>query len=108
MHPVSSQNGVNVYVNLTRSPAAVRISQQPHILTLAKELLESLKFGGPKLTIEHDFGRVIGNTDVVETSAKDTVVYAKKLHQPTFCRFVRRRQLAPSQYLSMLMLKDDA
>lgn len=108
MHPVSTKDGVHVYVNLTRSPAAAHISQQPHILTLAKELLDSLKFNSPRLVIEHDFGRVIGNTDVVETTAKDTVVYAKKLRQNTYCRFVRRRQLAPSQFLSMLMLKDDA
>jgi hypothetical protein len=107
MHPVGSRNGVQVYVNLTRSPAAIRISQQPHILTLAKELLDSLKLKGPKVVIEHDFGRIIGNTDVVETGVKDTVVYAKKLRQATYCRFVRRRQMAPSQFLSMILVKDD-
>lgn len=106
MHPVSTQKGVHVYVDLTRSRASVRISQQPHILTLAKELLDSLKFSGPKIVIEHDFGRVIGNTDVVETTDKDTIVYAKKVREGTFCRFVRRRQMASSQFLSLLMIKD--
>ncbi len=108
MHPVSSHKGVHIYVNLTQSPAAAHISQQPHILTLAKELLDSLKLEGSTLAIEHDFGRNVGNTDVVETTAKDTVVYAKKLRQTTFCRFVRRRQMTPSQFLSLLLIKDDA
>lgn len=106
MHPISSRNDVHVYVNLTRSLAAARIAQQPHILTLAKELLDPLTLHGPKMTLEHDFGRIIGNTDVVETTDKDTIVYAKKYRQDTYCRFVRRRQMAPSQFLSMLMERD--
>jgi hypothetical protein len=107
MHPLTvAHNGAEIYVSLIQSPAARHIGQQPHILTLAKQLLKNVKVKGPTAIVEHDFGRPIGNTDIVETTAKDTVVYAKQLKQDTYTRFVKRRALTNSPYLSMTLLRD--
>lgn len=100
-----AKNGVDIYVNLIRSDAAEHISHRPQILTLAKQLLATKNMTGQTLELEHDFGHVIGNSEVVETTAKDTIVYAKRLKHDTFSRFVRKRQLTPSSFLSMSMRK---
>jgi len=97
----ATQNGDEIYVNLIHSAAAEHIAQQPHILTLAKELLATHTLTGEQVDIEHDFGRIIGNCEVVETTAKDTIVYAKLLKHANYSRFVRKRLLSPSSYLSM-------
>jgi len=96
-----TKNGVDVYVDLIHSAAAGHISQQPHILTLAKTMLAALRLTGEALNTEYDFGRTIGNADVVETTSNDHIVYAKRLKCLTYTRFVRKRQLSPSSYLSM-------
>lgn len=96
-----SKNGADVRVNLIHSDAALHIAQQPHILTLAKEMLAQESLNDEEIDIEHDFGRVIGNSEIVETTAKDTIVYAKLLKREDYSRFVRKRSLLPSNYLSM-------
>lgn len=103
----TDRSGVGVYVNLIRSLAAEHISHQPQLLTLAKELLSSQTISGEVAAIEHDFGRTIGGSEVVETTEKDTIVYAKRLKHETFSRFVRKRQLKPTSFLSMSLKKWD-
>jgi len=107
MHPlVVTTGGTEVYVDLIQSPAARHIGQQPHILNLATRLLQTAKLKGEDVALEYDFGRPIGNTDVVETTAKDVIVYAKQLKQDTFTRFVKRRSFTSSSFLTLNLLRD--
>ncbi len=103
-----SKNGLSVYVDLIHSAAGEHIAQQPYILTLAKDLLGNYDLRGTEMVVEHDFGRPIGSSEVVETTDKDAVVYAKRLKHTSYSRFVRRRQLTPSTFLSMSVRRDDA
>jgi hypothetical protein len=106
-HPVTNTlDGTPVYVDLINSAASANIAQQPHLLGLVIELLRSKKVHGKNLTYEHDFGRNIGNTDIVSTTDRDTIVYAKRLKHETFTRFVRRRLPTPTTYVSVKLQKD--
>lgn len=106
-HPITNTlNGTPVYVDLIKSPASVSIAQQPHLVYLIKEALETTKVKGDTVTIEHDFGRNIGNSDVVKTTEKDTILYAKRIKHDTFSRFVKRRTSAPSPFISIVLKKD--
>jgi hypothetical protein len=107
MHPLAvTRAGAEVYVNLIQSPAARHIGQQPHILGLAVRLLQNAKLVGEEIALEYDFGHPIGNTDIVETTAKDTIIYAKQLKQNTFTRFVKRRSLTNSSNLTLYLHRD--
>lgn len=106
-HVAVAKNGVDIYINLISSSAAENVSRQPRILTLAKELLATHNISGAAVEIEQDFGRIIGNSEVVETTAKDTILYAKMLKKDTYCRFVRKRQMAPSSYLSIIIRRNE-
>lgn len=65
-----------------------------------------MKLKGPRLTIEHDMGRVIGNTDIVETTEKDTVFYAQPNKRDFFYRYAKNRFPSPSRKLTIIVEKD--
>jgi hypothetical protein len=104
---VESEKGYVVYVNLIASSAGTYLSRQPYVIGLIKEVLEPMVINGTKLTIEHDMGRVIGNTDIVETSSKDTVYYAQPHKKAVYSRYVKNRQPLPSSVLSIILHKDE-
>lgn len=101
-----SPNGYKVYVNLIASPAGQYLSRQPYIIKLVKEVLAAKDLTRSKETIEHDMGRVIGNTDIVETSDKDTIFYALPNKRVVFSRFAKNRYPAPSPKLTIILERD--
>lgn len=103
-----SRNGVEIEVNLVKSHASKQISEHPHLLTLLKELLENTTVSRPEMIIEKDMGRVIGTTDIVQTTEKDIVVYAQRLGEETFTPFVKNRQPDTSTYLSLILKQTPA
>lgn len=107
-HPIAqSRNNVAVYVDLVRSQAAINIAQNPNLLTLTKELIEQLTIAAPVIHLEKDMGRTVGNTSLVETTDKDAILYARRLHDEAYTRFVKNGTLKPSNYLSITLERDD-
>ncbi len=106
-HPIATtKNGVAVYVDLIKSPASANISWQPHIATLAKELLQAIDITADRSTIEFNVGRTVGNCSIVETTAKDHILYAKRVNHDTYCRFVRRRAPEQTSYVTLVLKRD--
>lgn len=106
-HPITTtRNGIPVYVDLIKSPAGTNISQQPHLVTLIKEFLPRSNVTKAKMSIEYDFGRNIGNCEVIETGGKDQIVYAKHVKRDNYIRFVRRKFPKPSTYITVLLERD--
>jgi hypothetical protein len=107
-HPIgTTQNGIAVYVDLVKSRAATHIAQQPHLLGLVKELIEQTTTTASELHIEQDMGRTIGYNVVVETSEKDTVVYARLVRDEVYTRFVKNGKPLTTQYLTIILQLDD-
>lgn len=101
-------NNANVYVNLTHSLAGARISRQPHLLTFLKEILGSMELTDADIYIEYDTGRIIGNSEIVATTDKDSIVYARRPKTQTYIRLVKNRQLLPTNYLTLVLRKMDS
>ena len=59
------------------------------------------------ILIEHDMGRVIGNTDIVETSEKDTIFYAQPNKKSVYSRYAKNRYPSPSPKLCIVLEKDE-
>lgn len=107
MHPVAlADDGAEIYVNLIQSAAAGHIGKQPHLLTLAIRLLQNVTLNGESLSLQHDFGTTIGSSDVVETTDKDVIMYAKQYKQDTYTRFVKRRSPVHSSNLTLYLQRD--
>jgi hypothetical protein len=102
-----TRNDVTVYVDLISSQASAQIARQPYVLNLLKELVQRTTITGPELRFDQDMGRSIGNESVVETTEADTIVYAQKLKDPTYTRFVKNAKPEPTQYMTIVLRRDD-
>lgn len=103
-----TNNGITVYVNLIHSQAATQIARQPYLLGLLKELIAGSTLSGSRLRFERDMGREVGHEYVIETSDTDMVVYAQRLRENTFTRFVKNGKPTPTQYLTVVLRRDEA
>ena len=101
-----SVNGYQIYVNLIASSAGRYISRQPYVINLIKQVLGPMHLTNPKISIEHNMGRVIGNTDIVETTEKDTIYYAQPHKKSVFSRYAKNRFPSPSHKLSIILTRD--
>ena len=101
-----ASNGYEIYVDLITSSAGKYLSRQPRIINLIKEVLAPMELASSRITIEHDMGRVIGNTDIIETTEKDTIFYAQPNKKDVFSRFAKNRYPTPSRKLTILLEKD--
>jgi hypothetical protein len=95
-----------VYVNLISSPAGHYLSRQPHVIGLLREALGSINLDGERIIIEHNMGRTIGNSDIVETSEKDTIYYAQPLKTEAYSRYAKHRAPQPSEVLTIVAIRD--
>jgi hypothetical protein len=106
-HPIAiTQNGIAVYVDLVKSQAAAHIAQQPHLLALVKEVVEQTTTNASEIHLEQNMGRTIGYSIVVETTEKDTVLYARLLRDELYTRFVKNGKPITTQYLSIILRRD--
>lgn len=103
---VESPNGYDVYVNLISSLAGTYLSRHPYVIGLMKEVLAPMKLRGATVSIEHDMGRIVGNTDIVETTDKDTIYYAMPYKKTVFFRYAKNRHPSPSKCLTIILHKD--
>ena len=101
-----SPNGYDIYVDLITSSAGHCLSRQPYLINLIKEVLMPMHLKGPNVSIEYDMGRVIGNTEIVTTSDKDAIFYAKSKNQNSFSRFVKNRSMSPTSQLTIILERD--
>lgn len=103
-----TRNGAVVYVNLVRSPAAARIASQPYLLGLIKEALEPTSLTAAVIRIEQNMGRDIGYDFVAETKESDPIFYAQLVRQETYTRFVKNTKPLSTQYLTMILKRDES
>jgi hypothetical protein len=97
-----------VYVNLITSNAGRYLSRRPYVINLIKEVLDPMSLKNkPELAIEKDMGRVIGHTDIVDTTEKDTVFYAKPNKTKVYSRYVKNRVPPASNTLSIVIIQDE-
>ena len=107
-HPVGlDQNGAEVYVYLTSSKVSKRLSRQPQLLALAKEMLAVVKLHGKKVCMEYDMQRQIGYDFIVKTTDKDAVFYACLAKDDVYTRFVKNGDPIPTNYLTLILEQAD-
>lgn len=98
--------GYTVYIDLITSTAGKYVSRQPHILHRIQDVIAQKDLTTSPLVFMHDLGTTIGNTDVVETSEKDTIYYALPFKKNVYSRYAKNRNPMPSSKLSIELYKD--
>lgn len=102
-----AKNGTLVYVDLIGSAASNSIAQHPYLLNLVKELIENTSVTGSKMYFDRDMGRTVGSADVVETTDKDVILYAKAVNSDNFKRFVKNGKPQSTKHISVVLVRDD-
>ena len=57
--------------------------------------------------VEHDFGKVIGETSCVETSDEDVIVFAQRPNRSGLSRFVKSRATEATTVATAIVCKDE-
>lgn len=102
-----TKNDLNVYVDRHRSHAATHLADTPGLLELVKEALLTLTPNEDNTYTEVDLGRIIGTSDLVETTKDDDVFYAKRLNRTNYTRFVRGREPVKTSMVSIVLHRQD-
>ncbi len=103
----SGENKYDVYVNLIASPAGSYINRFPYIINLAKELLAATKLKGDYVAFDKDMGRIIGTTNIIDTTDKDSVYYAQSHKRKIYMPYAKNRQPVESNKLSVILKRDE-
>ncbi len=104
-----SANGKRVVFDPVHSHAATHLKDAPTLRALAKELLSNMSLEGDLIAKDVDTGKVVGNSDVVETDDKDDVVYARRKNREDqgYVPFTKSRSPQPSTKISIYLVKKD-
>lgn len=100
-----TKNNIAVYIDLIKSGAAKGISLQPHLLTLAEEVLRATALTRPLERLDYDMKRSIGYDFVVNTTAADTVFYGRCAKEDFYTRFIKNGKPLLTNYLSVELLR---
>lgn len=99
-------NGAKVYYDDEKSHTATHLSDTPQLLPLVIDFLTKQNFHEDKLFIEHNTEKIIGHTDLVETTEDDDIVYAKRINRDNYTKFVKNRNPRATSYFTVLLVKD--
>lgn len=103
----TSLNGQEVYAFLMHPPLSSRLSRNPHLIALIKEIVPGLELTKPRMIIEKDMGRSIGYGEVVTVEEGDVVFYARQIREDVFTKFVKNRRTDPTSVLTLQLQRDD-
>jgi hypothetical protein len=99
----STKTDIDVYASLTESAAASKISENPQLLSLAKESLKNSVLSGSHVVFTYNMKRDIGYDFVVEVSDKSDIFYAQTVKNGVYIPFTKRGRPQSTQLLTMIL-----
>jgi hypothetical protein len=100
-----SENGVEVYYDPIGSHAATHFDDTPYLKENVIELIQKSTLANDKEHFEYDFQKVAGKSDLLVTTEKDEIFYAKRLNRDNYTRFVLNRHAEDSSFITVVMYK---
>lgn len=103
----TSKNGIPVYLNDEKTNVHVHIQENSNLLELVKGVIAQATLqDAPEIILEHDMGKIIGTTSLVETTSSDEIVYAKRKGRDKYSRFVKGRSLRETSWVVVVIRRD--
>ncbi len=102
-----TKNGFAVYVDLEGSHFTTHLAETPQLKDLVIEVLQNYEFTKEKIRFEANLGRAIGVSALVGTTSSDEIVYAKRPFRNTRIPFVKNREPAETNYVTIDLEKID-
>lgn len=99
-------DGFDVILDDNNTHVAYHLLETPDLIDLVIEALPRVEANGQdQVVFERDMGRVVGTTNLAETSDQDEIIYAKRKGRDTYSRFVKNRDVIPTQYIVVVLRK---
>src|SRR5713101_1861610 len=98
-----TRNGIPVYLDTRRAHAATHLLENKRLLALVVKALDQISAHHENVYLDQDMGMVVGETDLVETTEKDEIIYAKRLNRGNFTRFAMNRHPEPTSYITLVL-----
>jgi hypothetical protein len=91
-HLCYSRNHAQIIYAQTDSHVATHFADTPELKPAVIEALSSIDVKGDSMFFEYEMGRVVGTTDLVETTADDKIVFAKRTNRDVYTRFTKSQE----------------
>ncbi|HEX6258498.1 MAG TPA: hypothetical protein VFZ48_03395 [Candidatus Saccharimonadales bacterium] len=102
-------NGVEVYIDHDHTNVTYHLLETPDLLDLVREALPTIELPyEEQVVIEKDMGRVVGTTNLVETTDQDEIIYAKRIGRNTYSRFAKNRSPVACNSIVVVFRKRNA
>lgn len=103
-----TKNDISVYMDENSSHARTHIADTPGLMEYALEAIPQINATNDQEYTDVNLGRVLGETDLVETQDDDDIIYAIRVGRDTPARFVKNRQRVVTSYVSLILRKREA
>jgi len=105
----TSADGASVFLNQSNTNVTYHLLETPDLIDLVREVLSTIQLlDKDQVVAERDLGRIVGTTNLVETTEKDEIVYAKRIGRDSYSRFVKNRQPTPCSSIVVVFRKGES
>lgn len=104
----TTANNKTVLLDYENTNIEYHLLETPDLTELVQEALPHLVLGdGDQVVLEWDMGRIVGTTNLVETTDADEIVYAKRIGRNAYSRFAKNRQPIDCSSIVIVLRKDN-
>lgn len=104
-----SADGEFVFLDWLNTNVEYHLLETPNLVDLVREVLPTIKLTGEtQVVVERDLGRIVGTTNLVETTDEDEIVYAKRIGRSAYSRFAKNREPIPCRFVVVVLRKGDS
>lgn len=88
-----SADGESVFLDPMNTHIDYHLLETPNLIDLVIEVLPTISVMNKKqIVVERDLGRIVGTTNLTETTGNDEIVYAKRIGRDSYSRFAKNRE----------------
>lgn len=103
-----SADGEPVFIDWLNTNIDYHLLETPDLIDLVGEVLPTISvMDEQQVVTERDLGRIVGTTNLVETTDNDEIVYAKRIGRDVYSRFAKNRKPIPCSSIVVVLRKGD-
>lgn len=104
----TTADGRVAWLDYSHTNVEYHLLETPNLIELVQEAIPGIGVTDQEEVIsEYEFGRVVGTTNLVETTSEDEIVYAKRKGRDTISRFVKNKQPTPCSSIVVVLRKGE-
>lgn len=104
-----SADGEPVFLDSLNTNINYHLLETPNLIDLVIEVLPTISvMDENQIVVERDLGRIVGTTNLIETTDNDDIIYAKRIGRDAYSRFAKNRKPIPSSSIVVVLRKGDS